>query len=163
MSNILSKTCSVCHREKALAHFSKNYGFKDGLLNRCNLCKSAASKVFYKNNKEKILAHVRAHARRNKDKVKNRVLKKYFGITLSDYNSRLEKQANCCAICNEQETHKANNGNKIRSLAVDHCHKTGKIRGLLCTKCNTAIGLLRDDVLIMGRAMEYIAQYLMDR
>ena len=86
----------------------------------------------------------------NPDKAKNNELKKMFGITLKEYNEMLEKQNHTCAICDGEEKF---NG----SLAVDHCHSTGKIRGLLCTNCNRGIGHLKDSISNLQSAIEYLS------
>jgi len=64
-----------------------------------------------------------------------------------DYNAMWAAQDGLCAICRLECS---------KSLAVDHDHKTGKIRGLLCKKCNMALGLLKDDIQLMSRAIEYL-------
>lgn len=96
--------------------------------------------------------------RRNRDKAlrirRNGNLKRTYGITLEQYEQMLTDQGGNCAICLKPETGKTQYG--VKSLAVDHCHKTGKIRGLLCEKCNRAIGQLHDDVDVLRRAIDYI-------
>jgi Uri superfamily endonuclease len=79
---------------------------------------------------------------------KNSLLKK-FGINYDQYNQILEDQNNVCAICNNLDR----NG---RSLAVDHCHTTNKVRGLLCTDCNTALGLFKDNKDLLDSAIMYL-------
>lgn len=65
---------------------------------------------------------------------KNRQLKNKFGITLDDYNKMFEDQKGCCKTCNRHQTILS------KGLVVDHCHKTGKVRGLLCDYCNRLLG-----------------------
>ena len=84
----------------------------------------------------------------NKDRVRDRLYQKSYGITLDDYNALSESQNHVCAIC---ETNKGK-----RRMAVDHCHDTGKIRGLLCKDCNTGIGNLNDDPNLLHKALEYL-------
>lgn len=79
---------------------------------------------------------------------KNAQLKHKYGLSLADYNLILEAQGGVCAIC-EGECSRP-------SFSVDHCHDTGKVRGLLCSKCNTAIGLLSDDYETTARAAHYL-------
>lgn len=81
-------------------------------------------------------------------------LKKY-GITNKEYIEMSEKQNHCCAICNKPETTENIKG-IISSLAVDHCHTTGKVRGLLCGNCNKGIGLFKDDISNLQKAIEYL-------
>lgn len=77
-------------------------------------------------------------------------LKKKYGIGISDYNDMLTMQASGCAICGNPENIAG------RRLSVDHCHETGKVRGLLCNLCNIAIGNLHDDPDLLRRAIQYL-------
>lgn len=79
----------------------------------------------------------------NVESRKNKDLKCRYGITSDTYKELLAQQQGVCAVCSRPETSKQDG--KIRSLAVDHDHKTGKVRGLLCKACNLAIGLLNDN------------------
>ncbi len=72
-----------------------------------------------------------------------------YGLTKDEYEERLNRQGGVCAICKEKSK-----GN----LAVDHDHKTGKIRGLLCKLCNSALGFLRDDYELVQAAEAYMSQ-----
>jgi hypothetical protein len=78
-----------------------------------------------------------------------------YGITYEEYNAMLVQQKELCAICNKEgflmdkERHKT-------KLVVDHCHVTGVVRGLLCHNCNRALGLLKDDLVTINNAMEYL-------
>jgi hypothetical protein len=76
----------------------------------------------------------------NKDKRKNVMLKIRFNLTLEEYNSMLEQQGGVCKLCGKEETARKNNSEEKRMLAVDHDHDTGKVRGLLCAKCNVQLG-----------------------
>ena len=91
----------------------------------------------------------------NPDYYQNQDLKKLYGITLEWYGSTLEKQNGTCAICKQSET--AVIRGKLLKLAVDHCHDTGKVRGLLCRACNNAIGALSHDVNILQEAIRYLS------
>lgn len=77
---------------------------------------------------------------------------KRFTIPAEHYQRLLNEQANCCAICGELS---GSNGRNDR-LAVDHCHDRMVVRGLLCHRCNTALGLFRDNVSTMERAIAYL-------
>jgi Recombination endonuclease VII len=68
------------------------------------------------------------------------MLSKMYGISVDDYERMKAEQGNRCAICKEEPTAKAGRHNKVAALAVDHCHKTGKVRRLLCTTCNLRLG-----------------------
>ena len=82
------------------------------------------------------------------------LLRKNFGVTLEQYNQMLNSQNGVCAICN-QHTEK-----EVRMLAVDHCHKTGKVRGLLCRFCNQALGQFNDDTQRLSNAINYLNKYV---
>ena len=81
-------------------------------------------------------------------------LQRYFGISLVEYNEMLENQDGVCAICGKEEATKVN-GKRVR-LSVDHDHKTGKIRGLLCGNCNRGIGNLQDSPGLLKKAIDYL-------
>lgn len=85
-------------------------------------------------------------------------LKKRFNISERDYDLILEKQNGVCAICKEDEKVIDGQSKKLKPLSVDHCHETGKIRGLLCTACNTGIGLLKHEPYLLLNAAKYCEQ-----
>ena len=92
------------------------------------------------------------------------MLKRTYNISLDDYNKLLEIQDNTCAICNKEETQQSNYAaDGPDSLRVDHCHSTGKVRGLLCAKCNFGIGQFNDNVALIEKAIEYIKSHHPDR
>lgn len=86
--------------------------------------------------------------RTEKRKKKNSLVKK-FGINYDQYTQMLKDHNEVCAVCGNKDM----NG---RKLAVDHCHTTNKIRGLLCTNCNTALGLLKDSKELLNSAVKYL-------
>ena len=85
----------------------------------------------------------------NPEKSKNNYLKKCYGITLEQYNEMLIKQNGVCAICCEKDPN-------FDNLAVDHDHKTNKVRGLLCHLCNRALGMFKDDGIRIKNAIIYL-------
>ena len=88
-------------------------------------------------------------------------LKQKYGINKKQYESILFLQNNVCAICGCEEIAKVNKNirNKTKRLSVDHCHKTGKIRSLLCLNCNQAIGKLKDSPQLLRKAAEYLEKH----
>lgn len=79
-------------------------------------------------------------------------LKKNYGITTEDYNKMFEDQEGCCAICGKHQK------DINKKLAVDHDHVTGKVRGLLCHKCNIGMGHFNDDINLLGIVIEYLSK-----
>lgn len=120
---------------------------------------SKKNKLYRQNNKEKLkLADKEKHIRR-KDLVRNNRLKKNFGISLKEYEEMYINQKGLCKICENPEKAKQPNSEAIRMLCVDHCHRTGKIRGLLCTNCNILLGQSKDNTQILLNAIKYLKQY----
>lgn len=142
----MEKFCPKCKTLKSFDNFHKKNGSKDGLQLWCNQCSLEAKNHQYKTSRR--LA-VNAHARKTK-------LKSY-GLTVQKYDKLFKDQNGLCAICGNPETQMSNKkyGN-VDKLRVDHDHKTGKIRGLLCAKCNFAIGLFQDNFDYMLNACNYL-------
>lgn len=82
--------------------------------------------------------------------------KKSYGITIEDYDIMSESQGHVCAICGNAETAKNQYG--IKRLAVDHCHQSGTVRGLLCADCNRALGMFRDNPNLLRKAADYLEE-----
>jgi hypothetical protein len=91
---------------------------------------------------------------KNADKLRWYEVSRKFGISQAEYSDLYESQNGVCAICRNPET--ATRNGVVRALAVDHCHSSGRIRGLLCSNCNTGIGKLKDDPNVIRRAAEYL-------
>lgn len=125
------KKCTKCKQEKAKDSFIKHPHTKDSLGVYCKPCRTEIRQEYIKKNPHK--RHRRAK----------------LGITLEQYNDLLTKQNGKCAICFSVD--------KNRALSVDHCHLTGQIRGLLCTSCNNALGLFKDNVETIIKAASYVA------
>lgn len=89
----------------------------------------------------------------------NNHLKRSYGITLDEYNSLLESQGGVCKICGGKDSRVWKDGRKqLAPLCVDHNHISGKVRGLLCNKCNVAIALAKDSVDILASAIRYLTE-----
>lgn len=126
------KTCTKCGESKPLIEFPRDKQKCDGLYSSCKLCHSIKSQIYGKQNKRKI---------------QNNNLRVHHGITVERYEELLQQQDGACAICK---------GTTGKNLAVDHCHTTGRIRGLLCTRCNPGLGYFCDDISLLSAAIEYL-------
>ena len=89
------------------------------------------------------------------------VLRRKYGIGLGEYENLLKMQKHKCGVCGASES--IGRGGQVTRLCVDHDHLTGAVRGLLCSKCNAAIGLLKDDSEIIKRAVKWVAMSEGDR
>ena len=107
-------------------------------------------KKYYQNNKEEIKKKNARHYRDNIDQHRDYHLKRKFGIGLNEYNLLLESQDYGCVICGTKKP--GGRGN----FHVDHCHKTGRVRGLLCHHCNVSLGGFRDDPTLLYNAIDYL-------
>ncbi|HAM41948.1 MAG TPA: hypothetical protein DCP69_11645 [Candidatus Omnitrophica bacterium] len=141
---------AVCHPEKL------NYGH--GLCSNCYTRKWRTEhpdwvKARDRRRYQKFLASgkpswAHLHPIRIRELTKRRHLAKLYGISMEEYDRWLEAQNGRCAICEAEPSR--------RMLAVDHDHETGKIRGLLCTRCNVAIGGLNDNPALLRKAIVYL-------
>lgn len=105
---------------------------------------------YYHKNKEK-------NKEKRKEYNRKADLKKSFGLTINEYDIMFEAQKGVCATCGKEETAKNQYG--VVRLAVDHNHKTGKIRGLLCARCNRSIGLLNEDISTLLNIIRYLNEH----
>lgn len=88
-----------------------------------------------------------------------RHFKRKYDITLEEYELRLHKQDFKCEICKAQETSFDGKSGTLRRLAVDHCHKTNKVRGLLCWRCNAVLGKVEEDIDLLERMKFYLLEH----
>lgn len=140
------KKCTSCKVVKPTSEFQDN---KDGRLGKYSKC-SGCEAERYKEERDKRLAKAKASYHKNPERARNRGLKKRYGITLTEFDSLLASQGHKCAMCGTSEP------GGMGTFHVDHCHRTGKIRALLCTKCNVGLGALGDDP---ARASEMLYRY----
>ena len=130
------KKCTKCGGEKPLSEFTirSDSGKYRGI---CKLC----VKLYSKNN------HLK-----NSNKRKSQKLEKAYGISLDQKLEMFKKQNGKCEICQIEFKNFA-------SAHVDHCHNTGNVRGLLCTKCNPGIGFFQDSLSKIKSALAYLEKY----
>lgn len=153
-----SKVCYSCEMSKSLEDFYKDKGCKYGRANICKEChKSRMSKI--RNNRtkeEKRIVYEKYKVWKETDPNYKDYHKKYwhknkfhrYGITEDDYNKMLTNQEYRCKIC----------GSTPEIFHTDHCHETGKVRGLLCITCNVGLGSFRDSEKLLLKAIEYLKQ-----
>lgn len=151
----MEKICWSCSEKKNIDLFYKDKSRKDGHTALCKSCSSKRSDAYRKTErgKETCRASSLRYSRTNKGKIKQRSfnLRYNYGMSEHDYMKMIEIQKNRCAICNDEFT---------ETPHVDHCHKTNKIRELLCGRCNKAIGYFRDNVDNLSNAIKYLNKHL---
>lgn len=96
------------------------------------------------------------NTQKHEDTWRNSKYLREYGITLAAYNEMLESQNYTCKICHCPETAVSNNYKHIKRLAVDHCHSSGVVRGLLCDRCNHMLGLVKDSIELLESAKNYL-------
>ena len=145
--------CGICNSEKRIMLLKSG---KEKLV--CDKCRKEKASLWQKQNKERVNEKNRKWTSLNyKQKYnssKNSKLLKEYNITLEDFNKMLEEQNHKCKICGKEETKELNNTKW--KLSVDHCHKTGKVRGLLCAKCNVGLAKFEEDEQQFLNAIKYL-------
>lgn len=134
-----TRLCNACGVEKPNREFWRSSISRTGLMANCADCTAATNRNSHATSK-------------GRGKHRARHLQICFGITVEQYNELLADQSGGCGICGRT----AAEVDPRQELAVDHCHKTGKVRGILCKHCNFAIGRLGDDIDGLLRALTYL-------
>ena len=129
------KKCSRCGEKKPRTEFyvSRKSRAKDGLQSHCKSCTRAYDRE-----------RVRCPESRWRIEIKRR-----YGLTVEDFQRMFQAQAGRCAICHDPF---------VKRPHVDHCHSTGRVRGLLCRLCNVSLGGFRDNPKLLQRAIDYLAR-----
>lgn len=148
----------ICTKCKKIGDFSKDKTKKDGLHSICKKCQKITTQNYLKNNtdvheKRKQISKLwrTNNYEKSQQSVTNATLKSKYGITLNEYNELLKNQNFCCAVCFDVPTK--------QRLHVDHCHKTMKVRGLLCQACNVSIGKMKDDPSLLRALANYVEEH----
>lgn len=132
------RICINCTTEKPLKEFHRSKYGELGRSVKCGECAKA-----YANKKSKGRKYER----------KGYQLKIRYGISLETFRALLQTQENSCAVCRVELSAES------RSAVVDHCHKTGRIRGILCRQCNTGLGHMKDSRKVLTLAAAYLAKH----
>lgn len=177
----LDKKCCKCKVEKPISGFHKDKHNKDGVSRACKLCRSeygkkhhqknsarnnARGRKYYLENTEKFKSLGKEYRSKNKEKLRvrhkkyrmenpesqrNATCRRLYGIDLTWIREQLGQQLWRCAICGIPIN--------LKSLHVDHCHGSGKARGLLCRHCNIGLGHFIDNEHVLLNAVGYLRMY----
>lgn len=157
------KTCSKCRQEKELDAFCFDKKARDGRGYKCKLCycidarerrrqnpakEQARSKIWRQNNYERARTREKAWRRTNLRRIWECKLLREYSLTLAEYDALVCAQLGRCAICNVIPDR--------GDLDLDHCHKTGRVRGLLCQHCNIGLGHFDDRPELVAKASRYL-------
>lgn len=139
-----TKKCTKCGEKlpETAEYFNRNSGGHKGLRNECKVCR----KKYRQSKRGRASAKKYRTSGKGKATQRKACLKRRYNITIEEYDEFFERQMGCCAVCNKPETTFDSKFNVIRRLHVDHDHETGRVRGLLCRKCNLIIGHADDDL-----------------
>lgn len=144
VSDGMSKQCRKCLEVLPVDKFDKHTRSADGLQSKCKPCAKQLS-YHYRRTDGGLVRFVVARRKNHLSR---------YRITPEEYDRMLLEQDGLCAICQRPETERRKG--ILKKLAVDHCHNSGAVRGLLCSACNHAIGKLQDSPAILRRAAEYL-------
>lgn len=144
--NQLSKKCARCGQVKAATEFSPRTD--GGLKSRCKPCRAAMQKAAVATSPER-LEYQRNWQKNNPDKMAGYRRKKIYKLSPESYSTLWRLQEGCCLICSRPLS-------QGKLTHVDHDHKTGEVRGLLCGNCNQGLGNFRDNPQFLRSAADYL-------
>lgn len=131
-------TCNFCDKEK------KKDEMKKGSNTCCKKCNSKQKQKYW--------------SQLSLEEKRKRMIGRY-GLSPEEFNYLWHKQEGMCWICFCEMVIPSDNSRPKNRVCIDHCHETGKIRGLLCANCNTGLGMFRDSNNTLKRAIEYLEEY----
>ena len=133
-----TKVCTQCNKEKVFKKFGKNPRCKFGVNSQCKECLKIKRRKYVKSNRE---VTTKAH--------REWCIKNTYGLTLGEFDQMFEAQGGVCRVCSKINL-------DGRRLYIDHDHKTGKVRGLLCHKCNSLLGFTDDNIDYLLKVIDYL-------
>lgn len=179
-----TKTCAKCGETKALDAFNRSKTCRDGYRGICKTCRAEANRGWYQQNADRHhangrkwkaenaeryreLARLAAQRRReadperhaeysrqwkqaNRDKTRTAYLCRTYGLTRDELDRLRAESGGNCQLCGDCPS---------EGLQVDHCHRTGAVRGLLCRRCNTMLGWANDDIARLTNAIAYVGRW----
>ncbi len=148
-----TKFCTKCGEglPATTEYFYTDKHAKSGLRPDCKICSKKRVIEYNLKNKQKRIENHKQWRKNNPHKEREYYLKRKYGITPKEYNEMYDKQYGKCAICGVHQSELE------RVFCVDHDHKTGEIRGLLCNDCNSVLGYCKDNQFILLKSIEYLS------
>lgn len=159
----MEKFCTQCKTSLPLENFANNKNSKSSKNYYCKMCDNIRSREYFRNNRELKRAYQAKYREKNREKIRETCRGKYeqsyiqqvkskYGISAEDYYNILDHQRDSCLVCLKLFTYDS----KSNKPHIDHDHKTGKVRGILCNHCNAALGQARDSIPILKNMIKYI-------
>ncbi len=147
-----TKRCSKCRKRKKISLFGKRSQAKDGLSSYCKKCHNKRAIAEYYKNPQYMKKYNKEYRENHKRDLENKRLLRDYGIDLDELQDRLR-----CAVCGRTFEVKSLKGkSKHGRPHVDHDHVLNIVRGILCSNCNTAIGLLKENPEIVRAVLKYL-------
>ena len=150
-----SKTCNQCNQLKDISLFHKKKSGKFGVKAQCISCCNEWQASHYRKPENKKKRIVRQSSPEYQLYIRSFRLKRNFGLSPEDYDKMLIAQGGVCKTCGTDKP----GGSKGIYFHVDHCHKTNKVRGLLCSSCNSALGMVNDSIDTLSNLIEYLNEH----
>ena len=148
-----AKVCPTCKQTLTLLDFCKDTQRKDGLSYQCRGCVAAYGKQWHEKNREKINARARERYKHDPVPRRNERLKRVYGLSPETWDYKFQIQGRVCKICGTDTP-----GGHKNSWHIDHNHSTGKIRGILCYRCNVTLGLVQDNPDLLASMAGYLKE-----
>ena len=139
--------CTKCKARVHPEQMSKDSRRRCGLSSWCKECRKVSSRTWARNNPEKVQAQAERQQPKPYKTAREYLLKYRYNLSLDGYDQMLTAQNFSCALCQKEKDY---------DLYVDHCHTTGKVRGLLCATCNSILGFCNDNVELLKRSIDYL-------
>lgn len=143
--------CTRCNTWKYLDEYPKNKGSALGIYSYCSECSNEKGRE----NHKKYRAKGAPDWERKRRKYRNDYYRKTYGITADEFDIKLAEQDGCCEICNTE----LSIDEDPKKAHLDHNHRTGQIRGVLCVRCNKGIGFFLENEDYLGDAVKYLRKY----
>lgn len=147
-----TKRCQRCKETKPLAEFFADKNQYDGHARMCKPCQTTRHQQWVEENREQVNRYARQRYKNDPHRYMEYERRGHYGMAPGEYARMLAEQKGRCAICGTDDPAPR------RNFAVDHCHETGLVRGLLCGKCNTGIGQLQHSIDIILSAARYLVR-----
>lgn len=156
-ADLIRRFCKGCKQEKTVSEFYVRKDPTRAKYQKCKPCILEERRRDYHKDKTKYQEQAKRYRLKNPLAKRNTKLKQAYGIGIEEYEAILKSQGGVCAGCKRNVTWKR--CGKTMPMNIDHCHKTGQIRGILCLHCNRGLGCAEDNIQILKNWINYLEKY----